>query len=66
MTPKGNVSKRVLRTLGVDFGYKAAWDLEQLEPNTFFPVPVLRSIRPERRAERNSNTAGRECRKLAW
>ena len=38
LTPKGNVSKRVLRTLAVDFDYKKAWDLEQLEPNTFFPV----------------------------
>ena len=38
LTPRGNVSKRVLRTLAVDFGYKTAWDLEQLEPNTFFPV----------------------------
>ena len=27
------------RVLGVDFGYKTAWDLERLEPNTFFPVP---------------------------
>ena len=27
------------RTLSVDFGYKAAWDLEGLEPNNFFPVP---------------------------
>ena len=26
------------RTIAVDFGYKPAWDLEQLEPNTFFPV----------------------------
>ena len=24
--------------LKVDFGYKAAWDLEKLEPNTFFPI----------------------------
>ncbi len=24
--------------LAVDFGYKTAWDLEGLEPNTFFPV----------------------------
>ena len=24
----------------VDFGCKAAWDLERLEPNTFFPVPA--------------------------
>ena len=29
-----------VRVLGVDFGYKTAWDLEQLEPNTFFPVPA--------------------------
>ena len=28
------------RTIAVDFGHKAAWDLEQLEPNTFFPVPA--------------------------
>ena len=28
-----------LRTLSVDFGYKSAWDLERLQPNTFFPVP---------------------------
>ena len=30
--------KRNPRTLSVDFGFKAAWDLERLEPNTFFPV----------------------------
>ena len=28
------------RTLSVDFGHKTAWDLEKLEPNTFFPVPA--------------------------
>ena len=28
------------RTLAVDFGFKAAWDLEGLKPNTFFPVPA--------------------------
>ena len=28
-----------LRTLSVDFGFKPAWDLERLQPNTFFPVP---------------------------
>ena len=27
-----------LRSLSVNFGYKAAWDLEKLEPNTFFPM----------------------------
>ena len=26
-----------LRSLSVDFGFKTAWDLEKLEPNTFFP-----------------------------
>ena len=26
--------------VAVDFGYKTAWDLERLEPNTFFPVPA--------------------------
>ncbi len=29
-----------LRTLSVDFGYKTAWDLEKLVPNTFFPIPA--------------------------
>ena len=28
------------RVLSVDFGHKTAWDLEGLEPNTFFPVPA--------------------------
>ena len=28
------------RVLSVDFGYKTAWDLEGLEPNSFFPVPA--------------------------
>ena len=28
------------QTLSVDFGVKAAWDLEQLEPNNFFPIPA--------------------------
>ena len=27
-------------TLAADFSYKASWDLERLEPNTFFPVPA--------------------------
>ena len=38
LTPKGKLSKRVERTLSVNLGYKRAWDLEKLEPNTFFPV----------------------------
>ena len=38
LTPRGNLSNKVERTLAVDFGYKMAWDLEQLEPNTFFPI----------------------------
>ncbi len=32
-------ARQQLRTLSVDFGVKSAWDLERLEPNTFFPVP---------------------------
>ena len=31
-------AKPPLRRLGVNFGYKAAWDLEKLVPNTFFPI----------------------------
>ena len=27
-----------LRSLSVNFGFKAPWDLEKLEPNTFFPI----------------------------
>ena len=29
-----------LATLSVDFSHMAAWDLERLEPNTFFPIPA--------------------------
>ena len=32
--------RRGLQTLAVDFTFKTAWDLERLEPNTFFPVPA--------------------------
>ena len=28
------------RVLAVNFAHKRAWDLEKLEPNTFFPVPA--------------------------
>ena len=28
------------RNLTVNFNYKMAWDLERLEPNTFFPLPA--------------------------
>ena len=39
--PSGRGRRRApARVLAVDFGYKTAWDLEQLEPNTFFPVPA--------------------------
>ena len=33
-------NRTVGRVLAVDFGHKTAWDLEGLEPNTFFPVPA--------------------------
>ena len=33
-------SARMTRTLSVDFGFKAPWDLEKLRPNSFFPVPA--------------------------
>ena len=38
LTPKGNVSRKVERKLAVNFELKTAWDLEKLEPNTFFPI----------------------------
>ena len=33
-------NRTVGRVLSVDFDHKMAWDLEGLEPNTFFPVPA--------------------------
>ena len=37
--PQGRGRHRIPgRALAVDFSYKQAWDLERLEPNTFFPV----------------------------
>ena len=33
-------NRAVGRELSVDFSHKMAWDLEGLEPNTFFPVPA--------------------------
>ena len=41
------------RVLAVDFGCKTAWDLEGLEPNTFFPVPA--SVVFARRAGEGAN-----------
>ena len=39
--PSGSGKNRApVRVLTVDFGYKTAWDLERLQPNTFFPVPA--------------------------
>ena len=39
--PRGRGRNRTLgRLLAVDFNHKTAWDLEGLEPNTFFPVPA--------------------------
>ncbi len=40
------------RVLAVDFGYKKAWDLEGLDPNTFFPMPA--SVAFARRAGENA------------
>ena len=38
------------RTLAVNFGHKTAWDLERLEPNTFFPIASC-VVFAERRGE---------------
>ena len=39
--PKGRGRRRLSDfNLSVDFSVKTAWDLEGLEPNTFFPVPA--------------------------
>ena len=56
LTPKGNLSKKVDRTLAVDFSYKTAWDLEKLEPNTFFPIASC-VVFAERRGENAEGAA---------
>ena len=56
LTPKGNLSKKVDRTLSVNFGYKTAWDLEQLEPNDFFPMASC-VVFAERKGENAEATA---------
>ncbi len=33
-------NRMTLSSLAVDFSYKIPWDLEKLEPNTFFPIPA--------------------------
>ena len=55
LTPSGNLSKRVERTLAVDFGYKTPWDLEQLDPNNFFPM-VSCVVFAERTGENTGGT----------
>ena len=53
-------SGRMGRTLSVDFGFKAAWDLERLEPNTFFPVPSCVAFAPaDGRGGRRGRAVGR-------
>ena len=47
------------RTLAVNFGYKTAWDLERLEPNTFFPMASSVAF-----AERTGENARRHI--LSW
>ena len=37
---KGKRRAKGSRLLAVNYGHKRAWDLEGLEPNTFFPVPA--------------------------
>ena len=43
------------REMAVNFSYKTAWDLEKLEPNTFFPIPAsvafAERLRPGGRAQ---------------
>ena len=43
----------VRRTLAADFRCKAAWDLESLEPNTFFPITSCVAL-----AQRMGDNAG--------
>ena len=43
--------------LPIDFTFKTAWDLERLEPNTFFPVPA--SVVFARRVGRHPDSPGK-------
>ena len=43
-----------LRSLSVDFGFKTAWDLEKLEPNTFFPNASSVVCKADRRGRRGN------------
>ena len=53
--PSGRGKSRTLgRVLAVDFSHKTAWDLEGLEPNTFFPVAA--SVVFARRIGENANS----------
>ena len=52
----GKGRKRISgRILAVDFAHKTAWDLEGLQPNTFFPVPA--SVVFAKRTGENANWA---------
>ncbi len=63
--PSGRGRTRVPgRVLSVDFGHKMAWDLEGLDPNTFFPVPA--SVVFARRAGEDGNAALLEGQAERW
>ena len=49
----------------VDFEWKTAWDLERLQPNTFFPVPASVVFAAARQPDRRGVTAGRRGGALA-
>ena len=55
--PAGRGRNRIAaRTLAVDFGYKRAWDLEQLQDNDFFPMASC-VVFAERKGENSEATA---------
>ena len=63
--PSGRGRTRVPgRVLSVDFGHKMAWDLEGLDPNTFFPVPA--SVVFARRTGEDGNAALLEGQAERW
>ena len=45
--------------LSVEFNHKAAWDLETLEPNNFFPIPACVVFAAQHEAKRNFSALGR-------
>ena len=59
-------ARTAARVLGVDFGCKTAWDLEQLEPNTFCPRSGVGGVRQTQQRGRQGHSTGWGGGAVAW